>query len=261
MLLTSTSRLSHSAKRIISLVPSQTELLHWLGLEKETIAITKFCVHPKEWFKTKIRVGGTKSIDIQKIVELNPDLIIANKEENTLEEINVLAKQFNVLVTDVKTLPDALFMINNIGSITNRLSGSNKLISEINISFKGLLPSPTLIPVAYLIWQKPYMTIGSDTFIHEMMETAGFKNVFRRQLRYPEISIEDIKNSGCRVLMLSSEPFPFKQKHIDRLQQQLPGVLVKLVDGELFSWYGSRLLLAPAYFIKLKKEIMHELNS
>lgn len=248
MILTSTLQLTRTPKRIISLVPSQTELLHSLGLEHETIGITRFCIHPDEWFRNKIRVGGTKNIDIQKIISLQPDLIIANKEENIKEQVEQIATHFPVWVTDVNTLEDAYKMISDIGELTGKSNEASTLVSKIKFEFTQL-PLPHLpLPVCYLIWKDPYMSVGGDTFIHHMLEKAGFKNVFAHRLRYPQVSVTDIRESGCKVILMSSEPFPFKQKHMDELQEQLPGIIIKLVDGEMFSWYGSRLLYAPAYF-------------
>lgn len=255
MILTSTSQLPHPPKRIISLVPSQTELLYFLGLEEQTIGITKFCIHPDHWFRNKIRVGGTKTVDIQKIESLHPDLIIANKEENIREQVEELAKNFNVWVTDVNNLDQALEMINDIGAITNTKSKSNELSAVIKDEFSRL-EFTEVIPAAYLIWQEPYMTIGGDTFISDMMARAGFKNVFRHLQRYPEITLEDISASGCEVLLLSSEPYPFKEKHLAELQAKLPGVKVILADGEMFSWYGSWLLKSPGYFKKLRDKVL-----
>ena len=254
MILSSTSQLGYTPKRIISLVPSQTELLHGLGLEEETVGITKFCIHPEKWYRNKIRVGGTKNIDIQKIISLNPDLIIANKEENVQEQVEELAKNFPIWLTDINSLNDSLKMITDIGLITNKLDKSNEISSKIKDEFNKLEKIDPL-PVCYLIWQNPYMTIGGDTFINDMLSKAGFKNVFASQNRYPEISVEEIQKSGAQFLLLSSEPYPFKQKHIDELQHQLPGISIKLVDGEMFSWYGSRLTGAPSYFKQLRDEL------
>ena len=255
MILTSTPQLPHPPKRIISLVPSQTELLHWLGLEEQTIGITKFCIHPDYWFRNKIRVGGTKTIDIQKIKLLHPDLIIANKEENIRDQVEELARNHPVWVTDVNNLGQALEMINDIGIITNTQSKSKELSAVIKDEFSQLHITE-VIPAAYLIWQEPYMTIGGDTFISDMMARAGFKNVFRHLQRYPQITVEDISASGCEVLLLSSEPYPFKEKHLAELQAKLPGVKVILADGEMFSWYGSRLLKSPGYFKKLRDKVL-----
>lgn len=243
-------------QRIISLVPSQTELLHDLGLNDEVIGITKFCIHPNEWFRTKQRVGGTKNLDIQKIRSMNPDLIIANKEENSKEQIEELAADFPVYTSDVNNLQQALQMIEQVGSITNKIEEAETMIKKIKSGFTHLKEntSNNYIRTAYLIWKDPYMTVGGDTFINDMLFHAGFKNIFCDQNRYPEITIEEIRLENCQVLFLSSEPYPFKQKHIDELQELLPNTKIMLADGECFSWYGSHLLQAPAYFQKLQVE-------
>jgi ABC-type Fe3+-hydroxamate transport system substrate-binding protein len=253
-------------KRIISLVPSQTELLYDLGLDEEVVGITKFCVHPQKWFHSKTRVGGTKQIRMDTIHSLNPDLVIANKEENVKEQVEALSGHYPVWVSHVNNLEDAYDMMDQIGLLTNKVNKSKEIINGIRESFSQL-PAPDSRPdsyrvrTAYLIWQKPYMTVGGDTFIHSMLQAAGFENIYADKIRYPEISIDDLaigpeqKSKGCQLLLLSSEPFPFKQKHIDELQPILPHTKIVLVDGEMFSWYGSRLLHAPAYFKKLRYAI------
>ncbi|HEU4901313.1 MAG TPA: helical backbone metal receptor [Flavisolibacter sp.] len=242
-------------KRIVSLVPSQTELLHHLGLEKEVIGITKFCVHPEKWFRQKQRIGGTKNVDTEKVAALQPDLIIANKEENVKEQIEELERNFPVWVSDVNTLQEAYAMMQNIGKITNRESAADNLVQQLRNNFSQLQTPNTKHQTAYLIWKDPYMTVGSDTFIHHLLEVAGMANLFAGRLRYPAITIDELQAANCQLLLLSSEPFPFRQKHVEELQQQLPSTTVLLVDGEMFSWYGSRLLQAPAYFRHLQHKI------
>jgi ABC-type Fe3+-hydroxamate transport system substrate-binding protein len=250
-------------QRIISLVPSQTELLFDLGLHEEVVGITKFCVHPDEWFRSKKRIGGTKQLNFDLIHQLKPDLIIANKEENVKEQVEELANHYAVWISDINTLEDAYQMIGQIGLITGKENKPEEIIVSIKKEFFQLQsnifpPTGQSLPTAYLIWQKPYMTVGRDTFIHAMLKAAGFENIFADKLRYPEISINDLLNSRCQLLLLSSEPFPFSQQHIDELQPQLPGTKIVLVDGEMFSWYGSRLMLAPGYFKKLHDEIKNK---
>ncbi len=251
-----------SARRIVSLVPSQTELLYDLGLGERVAGITKFCVHPDEWFRTKTRVGGTKQLKQAVIQSLHPDLIIANKEENEKEQIEELALHYPVWISDIHNLDDACEMILEIGRITQTDPLAKKMITGINEGFSKLntLNSKLLSPnsklcSAYLIWQKPFLAAGGDTFIHAMLEAAGFENIFAGRSRYPETSIEELRDAGCECLLLSSEPFPFKQKHIDELQPLLPETKILLVDGEMFSWYGSRLLQAPRYFSYLMGQI------
>lgn len=236
-------------RRIISLVPSQTELLHYLGLEQEVAGITKFCIHPNEWFRNKTRVGGTKNIHIDIVRQLQPDLIIANKEENVKGQIEALANEFPVWVSDVNNLDDALQMIEAVGSMVGRQPQAAELVSSIQQEFDLLSRSiANTLRVAYLIWRGPYMTVGNDTFIHDMMKRCGFENVYGDKQRYPETTVDELKALQPQLLLLSSEPYPFQQKHIDELQPHLPSTRILLVDGEMFSWYGSRLLKAPGYF-------------
>ncbi len=258
MILTSTNQLTYKPARIVSLVPSQTELLHYLGLETETIAITKFCVHPETWFRNKERIGGTKTIDIEKIRSLNPDLVIANKEENIKEQVEKIAEEFPVWLTDVNDLTGAYEMINDIGLMTMKVKEASELIDRIRIKFNTLFQvfdTTDRIPVAYLIWKDPFMTIGGDTFISNMLENAGFKNIFSADKRYPQVSLSQLNSLNCKLVFLSSEPYPFKQKDMDELQSGLPGVKIMLVDGEMFSWYGSRLLKAADYFTFLRQNL------
>ncbi|MDZ4795399.1 MAG: helical backbone metal receptor [Bacteroidota bacterium] len=249
-------------QRIISLVPSQTELLFDLGLDTVVTGITKFCVHPEEWFHTKRSVGGTKQVRMDVIEQLQPDLIIANKEENVKEQVEELAKQYPVWVSDVNNLEDACKMIEQIGRITCKQAPADKMISLVRRNFVApalpggrLQTSNSKARTCYLIWRNPYMTVGGDTFIHAMLEAAGFDNLFRNRTRYPEVSISEIGTMNCELLLLSSEPYPFQQKHMDELQAQIPDTKIVLVDGEMFSWYGSHLLKAPSYFTNLQQQI------
>jgi ABC-type Fe3+-hydroxamate transport system substrate-binding protein len=249
-------RLDNIPRRIISLVPSQTELLFDLGLNEEVAGITKFCVHPNEWFHSKTRVGGTKQLKIDTIHGLNPDLLLANKEENVKEQVEELANHYPVWVSDVNDPEDAYEMMRQIGIMTDKTSGSIDIISNIKANFSRLSTPGSRLSTAFLIWRNPYMTVGGDTFIHSMLEAAGFENIFKHLTRYPEVSIDDLQTAGCQLLLLSSEPFPFKQKHIDELKTHLPQTKIILVDGEMFSWYGSRMLRAAGYFLKIREVIL-----
>lgn len=255
MILQQTADLNYLPKRIVSLVPSQTELLFDLGLDTEIIGITKFCVHPQRWFKTKDSVGGTKTVNIDKVHQLQPDLIIANKEENVKEQIAALAADYSVWLTNVNSLADALQMIADVGTITGKSVAANLLISNILKDFIEMPQIEKPVKSAYLIWRKPYMSVGGDTFINDMLLRCGLENVFAGKARYPTITIDDIIAANCQVLLLSSEPYPFKQKHSDELSSQLPDTKIILTDGEFFSWYGSRLLQSPTYFKGLITQI------
>jgi ABC-type Fe3+-hydroxamate transport system substrate-binding protein len=255
MFINISNKLATVPKRIISLVPSQTELLWYLGIEEEVIGITKFCFHPKKWHISKIKIGGTKQIDTEKIIELEPDLIICNKEENVKEQINLLAEKYPVFMTDISTYKQALDAIIEIGTITNKKIEASSLVKNINDAFAQNIEISTKTSAAYLIWKSPYMTVGGDTYISDMMDMAGFENVFRHKFRYPITDLEELKALGPSVIMLSSEPYPFKEKHIQEIKQTLPFTKILLVDGEMFSWYGSRMLCAAEYFNKLQPQI------
>lgn len=246
--------LSNSPKRIISLVPSQTELLFDLGLKDEVIGITKFCIHPDEWFRSKTRIGGTKKFDFEKIKALEPDLIIGNKEENEQTQIEALMELYPVWMSDIYTLKDALDMITRIGTLVNKRQEAVNLKLEIEYVFNSFIvaQNQNKFPnrrVAYFIWNDPYMVAGHDTFINEMLNLCGLENVFtQKNSRYPEVSTVEIASANPDLILLSSEPFPFKEKHIQAIQNICPSALIKIVDGELFSWYGSRLKKSPDYF-------------
>ncbi len=247
-------------KRIVSVVPSQTELLHYLGIEEQVVGITKFCVHPQDWFNSKQRVGGTKQLDIATITSLQPDLIIANKEENLQFQIEALAKQYPVWISDVSDMASALEMIKTIGSITGKEQAAISLVDAITIAFKRIEKPLLAIPAAYLIWNEPFMTIGGDTFIHDMLQHCGLYNVFENETRYPVVSLDTLADKGVELILLSSEPFPFKAKHVHFIKsffkdagKKVPAILI--VDGEMFSWYGSRMLQAGQYFFELMQFI------
>jgi ABC-type Fe3+-hydroxamate transport system substrate-binding protein len=240
-------------RRIISLVPSQTELLSSLGLDDSVAGITKFCIHPDAWFRSKPRVGGTKAIDSARIAALHPDLIIANKEENDQHQVEALATRYPVWTSDIKTLPDALSMIRSVGTLTGKAAEAGQLANEIATRFRILATPPITIPAAYLIWYKPWMAAGSDTFIHQMLGYCGFHNALGDRKRYPRIDPTELIHIPNLTILLSTEPYPFKQHHIDEIKITLPLAKVLLVDGELFSWYGSRLLHSPAYFRHLRE--------
>ncbi len=246
--------LPRKPQRIISLVPSQTELLFDLKLNSEVVGLTKFCIHPEEWFRTKTRIGGTKQLNIELIRELQPDLIIGNKEENEKSQIEILRKEFPVWMSDISKLDDALQMIREIGIITSTSASAREIVGQIEKNFKSLRKSEKSLRTLYFIWHNPNMCAGAETFIHDMLEKCGLKNASPEN-RYPELSDDDILRLYPELILLSSEPYPFKEKHLEHFRKLLPQTWVKLVDGELFSWYGSRLLQSPSYFNKLLSEL------
>lgn len=243
-------------KRIISLVPSQTELLHYWGLGERVVGITKFCVHPKEWYKSKNRIGGTKTVDIEKIRALKPDLIIGNKEENTQSDIETLKKEYPVWMSDMQEIEEVWDMMASLGTLLNVSKESQTLINRLKEDFLHLEKETTKTwRVAYFIWQNPFMVAGSNTFIDALLRGANFENVFAKEPRYPAVSIPEIQAKNPEVILLSSEPYPFKEKHIALFQEMCPEAKIEVVDGELFSWYGSRLLHTTNYIKKLHQKL------
>ena len=250
-----TIRLGATPRRIVSLVPSQTELLNDLGLGERVVGMTKFCIHPKEWYRSKVRVGGTKNVDVEKVKALQPDLIIGNKEENSKEDIEALEKIAPVWMSDIFTLDDSLEMINQLGSVLNVEKESKALTDVIGSGFEKLsdfISGDKPKNVAYFIWKNPDMIAGKQTFIDDMLSRCGFQN-YTSDNRYPTFQFEEDKSLD--YIFLSSEPFPFKEKEVLEFQKKYPQSKVMVVDGEYFSWYGSRLNKAPNYFKQLIGEI------
>jgi ABC-type Fe3+-hydroxamate transport system substrate-binding protein len=260
-----TVRLDVPPRRLVSLVPSQTELLAHLGLDDETVGLTRFCERPAGWKDRKEIVGGTKNVRPEKVEALQPDLVLANLEENTQEAVEALETFAPVFVTDVQTVPDAARMIRAVGRLTDRAATADTLADRLTQRFDALeddLTGETPLPVAYLIWRDPYMTVGRDTIIHDVMQRAGFENVFADAMRYPEVTPAELAAAGARAVLLPDEPFPFDEGYAEELREamvratRLPQPLpTRLVDGQLFSWYGPRLADAPAYLHRLRAEL------
>ncbi|WP_345795475.1 helical backbone metal receptor [Algoriphagus sp. CAU 1675] len=235
-------------ERIISLVPSQTELLFDLGLEQQLVGVTKFCVHPGHLRKTKTIVGGTKNFHLDIIDSLQPDLIIGNKEENDRDGIERLAETYPVWMSDILTLEDNLNMIREMGEIFQKSKEANQIIKRLGDDLSKLLPPKGT--AIYLIWNAPIMVAGTNTFINEMLKFAGFKNLIVNE-RYPILTEEELRLINPEFVLLSSEPFPFQVRHVEHFQEILPHSRILKVDGELFSWYGTRLLQSRRYFEEL----------
>lgn len=229
--------ISIAKPRIISLVPSLTWYLQDIIENDSLVGITKYCTPQTHKILPQHIIGGTKTPDLKKIIELKPDLVFANKEENNKKDIEFLASRFPVYVSTVSTLNEMYQMMQEIGSLVNLPKAEYWIdrIKNLEFDFKSNFQATTKYKICYLIWRKPYMTIGGDTFIHHMLEMAGLENVFKNSSRYPEISLPDIQKAGTQKVLLSSEPYPFKSKHI----AEFAPIKAELVDGKMFSWYGS----------------------
>ena len=247
--------------RIVSLVPSQTELLFDLGLENSIVGITKFCVHPNHFLKEKTKVGGTKNPSFDKIKALNPDIIICNKEENTKEIIEECSKICATWTTNIVTIEDNFKMIADFGQIFNievKVKILNEQISFALSDFGTFINERQSCKVAYFIWKKPFMVVGTNNYINEILRLNKFENVFENNTsasnRYPEIELDELKKHDLDYVFLSSEPYPFSDKDKNDFDH-FTNAKIEIVDGEMFSWHGSRLLLALEYFKKLHKTL------
>ena len=264
--------LAQPATRIVSLVPSLTELLFDLGLEQEVCGISKFCIHPDHWFRTKTRIGGTKNPNLDRIIDLQPDLILANKEENRKEDILALRAHTPIYCSDIANLAGNHDALLQIGKLTGRADKANELLREIDHNvgqWKKELPKLKAQSsfaaadhprVLYLIWRNPYMSVGSDTYIHSLLQLAGFRNYLSNANRYPSVELDSLRKDPPDIVLLSSEPYPFKPVHFDEIRSLFPDSYVLPADGELFSWYGSRPRRLLEGFMQLWQQIISRNN-
>lgn len=241
--------LSNYPGRIISLVPSLTELLFDLGLDDEIVGLTDYCVVPIDKVADKVKVGGPKLLNFHAIDALQPDLLIGDKEENDRAQILALQKKYPIWMSNIVTLENALNMILSVGGFVNRVAEAAHLVNEITTAFDGLPPF-TPLKVAYLIWKNPYMVAAGNTFINTMLHKCGFTNIFEHQLRYPRIELDELADAD--VILLSSEPYSFSEQDLEYFQAGLSTTKILLVDGRMFSWYGSHLRHVPSYFVRLR---------
>ncbi len=230
-------------KRIISLVPSLTELLIDLGLKEYMAGRTKFCVHPEGEVESIEIIGGTKNPDIEHITSLNPDFILANKEENKKKDIEKLSIAATTMVTEIDSVSDALIAIHEIGQLFERETEATNIIEQINKTMDAKPETPPLRTI-YLIWKNPWMTVGKGTYIHDVMQSYHLQNLYGNQRRYPRTTLEEMQELNPEVVLLSTEPYPFKEENINELRAFFPDAKVELVNGEWFSWYGSRMYRA-----------------
>ena len=247
-------------QRIISLVPSLTELLHDFGLDRQIVGITKYCVHPLHYQSTKTIVGGTKKINLKKLKELKPDFILCSKEENTQEMVEALEKIAPVYVSDVNTFDNALQLIKKLGLLFDRRTQSEHILDKINFKLKDFKMSSKqgIIKkkVAYFIWANPWMVAASGTFIDDMLRISGFKNAYTGEERYPEINIKTMKiTTKPDLLMFSSEPYDFTDDEVYEVLRKNRKTTTIYVDGQYFSWYGSRLIKAFDHFKEIHEKI------
>lgn len=234
-------------QKIISLCPAITKTLYALKLDSQIIGRTKYCLYPQHKVNNAVIVGGTKNINLQLIQSLQPDLIIAEKEENTKEIVETLEKYFPVYVAEVQSIDGAYKMMKSVGDITGKKEESEMLISSIKAKFQTL-PNAQGKRVAYVIWKKPYMAVGNHTYIHSLLNKLGFINPFASlEGRYPIITEQQFQDANLDYVFLATEPFPFKETHLHEFLQMVPNSQPIIVNGEMF-WYGATMINIAQYF-------------
>ena len=249
-----------SNARIVSLVPSITELLFELGLEEEIVGRTGFCIHPKKQVERVPKLGGTKDVDLKKLKALEPTHVILNIDENTLATFNLISKFVqNIIVTHPNAPEDNIKLYRLIGGVFNRSQMAESLVVQFEQKLLRLQLNQKHLPqrkILYLIWKKPWMSVNRDTYIANMLKLINCRVVtYRCEARYPTCSLESLLSYETDMCLLSSEPYPFKSKHIVELESLLNLFdKVRLVDGEMFSWYGSRAILALDYLDSLNQD-------
>lgn len=238
-------------RRIVSLIPSTTELLCRLGLADALVGVTAFCVEPRELFRTRPHVGGQKTPDLERIRALAPDLVIANIEENAREHVDALrAWGVPVWVTYPRSVVDTIRMVRELGALTGVEAAAARLADEL----EGLRAAAAAreagrpaIPVFYPIWRGPWMTVSRDTYVHDVLGACGGRSVFADHARrYPVVTLEEAAARRPEVILLPDEPFRFRRAHLADFAAwtDVPAVRdgrIHLVDGKLCAWHGPRL--------------------
>jgi ABC-type Fe3+-hydroxamate transport system substrate-binding protein len=233
--------------RIVSLCPSLTELVFDLGIGDSLVGVTKFCVHPADGVRGVEKVGGTKTPKVGRIAEIAPDLVLLNEEENRVEDAEALRAAGLACHTSFpRTAIETAAMVRSIGEAVGRTDAADHIARAIEEAARrareasGGMPS---VRYAYLIWQEPLMSVNGDTFISDLLGLAGGENAFAdRPKRYPVVEAEDLATARLDAVLLSTEPFPFQEKHIDGISRAagLAPEIFHIVDGEMLSWHGSR---------------------
>lgn len=244
--------------RIVSLCPSLTELVFDLGAGDSLVGITRFCVHPEHGVGRVEKVGGTKTPSIGRIVELNPDLVLLNEEENRVEDARALtAAGLSCHVSFPKTAIETAAMVRSIGEAVHRPAEAEAVARDIEMEARRAREGAERKPAvryAYLIWRRPLMSVSDDTFIADLFRLGGGANVFgERPRRYPVVEVRELAAAAPHAVFLSTEPFPFREEHVDEISRAtaLAPEIFHIVDGELLSWHGSRTPAGIAYAAEL----------
>lgn len=247
-----------SPQRLVSLCPSITETLHALGVWSAVVGRTQYCVHPEGLVEAVPHVGGTKQPDLDRILSLAPDLVLLNEEENRREDAEALqAAGVPVASYFPRDLVETAAYLEALGRDVGAPEEGARLAARLSEALAAPRPKLNGLRHVYLIWRKPWMAVGPDTFISRLLAAAGFENLLGEGERYPELTAEDLAALDPDVVLLSSEPYPFAARHRQELSQAtgLPEERLVLVDGQLLSWHGVRTLAGLAHARELAERL------
>lgn len=230
-------------QRIVCLCPSMTETLFALGVGDRMVGRTRYCVHPQPAVECVSVVGGTKDVNPCRVEELNPDLVIAVREENVQDQVLTMAQHVPVYVFDIETVDDGINSIARLGALVGEARHGESLAQSAREAFESITPLPQPRRVLCLIWGIPAMAVGAGTYIHDLLTRLGFINMAAALPgRYPDIPLDGDILSEAEVILLPDEPFPFSQEHETMLRSMVRTPLVQRVDGQMLSWYGVRMI-------------------
>ena len=229
---------SVNPQRIVSLVPSLTELVVALGARERLVGRTKFCTEPADLALSVPAIGGTKNPDIAKIVALDPDLVIANKEENRREDVEALERAgLHLLLMDPNSVDEAVRSILDVGEAIGASAGATAISNAVRAALAE--PITASSPRVYVgVWHNPMMGLGSESYGHSLLEACGGRNVLRERPRYPELTMDELRSLQPDLILLPDEPFPFDATHAAVYGEV---AAARVVDGKLLWWYGPRM--------------------
>ncbi len=233
--------------KIVSLVPSLTELLYYLGLGEFVVGVTRYCIHPPEALFKSTVLAGTKNFSVKELLATGAHWVLTNREENPKDRVEKIIDHLPVVLTEINKPDDLIPLLHWLSKQYPQCKPIAQTLEQSIIGLPNELGGLGNGRVLYLIWNKPIMAVGGDTFISTMLNMAGYKNATGHLKRYPAIEPQQLISFKPDFLFLSSEPYPFKDEHIAYFKSLLPETQVLLVDGEPFSWYGNRVLNLPAY--------------
>jgi len=240
-------------RRIVSLVPSLTETLCEVGGRARLMGCTAFCIRPKDVLKdpSVIKVGGTKTVNRERVMALNPDLLLVNLEENELADIDFFKARVECYVNGVKTVAEGIHSIREVAMLIGTPDKAEEFAGRAELALAKLIQQSkdkTPRRLFYPIWKDPWMSINRDTFIHDHLRLCGAENIFSgAPERYPVITLEQVRAANPEIVWLPSEPFVFKQKHAPELAALLPNARIELVDGDNVCWFGTRQIEGMEY--------------